>query len=189
MNFRHKLKRFWNFLKKDTWQSWLVSIILIILFIKLIFFPVLSLITGTSLPLVVIESCSMYHESSFEEWWMKNSAWYESKEIGKADFESFPFKNGLNKGDIIFVTGKKEYELGEVIIFDAAAKHPLIHRIIEKSPISTKGDHNADQLDIEKNISESSIIGKSTLRIPLLGWIKLIFFDFSRPESQRGLCR
>src|SRR3989344_6114801 len=106
MNLRYKLKRFWNFLKKDTWQSWLVSIVLIILFIKLIFFPVLSLITGTSLPLVVIESCSMYHESSFEEWWMKNRAWYESKKIGKADFESFQFKNGLNKGDIIFVTGK-----------------------------------------------------------------------------------
>ncbi len=188
MSIRTYVKKFWYFLKEDTWQSWLVSIILIIILIKLIFFPVLSLITSTSLPLVVVESCSMYHESSFEEWWEKNAPFYESRSIKKPDFESFPFKNGLNKGDIIFVIGKEEYNIGDIIIFTAPTKHPLIHRIIENPPISTKGDHNTNQLPIEQNIQKEAIIGKSAFKIPLLGWIKLIFFEPFRPSGQRGLC-
>ncbi len=186
---KHPLKKFWKFLKEDTWQSWIVSIILIILFIKIIFFPGLSLLTGSSLPLVVIESCSMYHESSFEEWWNKNSAFYGLKDIEKSDFEQFNYKNGLNKGDIILVLGKDNYNIGDIIIFNAEAKYPLIHRIISTDPISTKGDHNFNQLNIEKEIPESAIIGKAGLRIPLLGWIKLIFFEPLRPASQRGFCR
>ena len=189
MTFTNYIKKFWNFLKKDTWPSWIVSIILIIIFIKLIFFPALSLLTNTPLPLVVVESCSMYHESSFEEWWEKNKAWYESKEIIKSEFESFQFKNGLNKGDIIFVLGKNQYNLGDIIIFKAPTKHPLIHRIVELNSISTKGDHNTNQLPIEQNIQEDKIIGKATLKIPLLGWIKLVFFEPFRPASQRGFCK
>src|SRR3989344_4769130 len=186
---RGPLEQFWLFLKADTWQSWLVSILLIVLFIKLIFFPALSLFTGSSLPLVVIESCSMYHESGFEEWWYKNSERYESKNIAKSEFLSFPYKNGLNKGDIILVIGKEEYNSGEVIIFNAAAAHPLIHRIISFNPLSTKGDHNSNQLNIERSISENAVIGKAALRIPILGWIKLIFFEPFRPAAERGLCR
>ena len=189
MTFTYYIKKLWNFLKEDSWQSWLISIILIIVFIKLIFFPIISILTSSSLPLVVVESCSMYHETDFEEWWDKNSAWYESNSIKKSDFESFPFKNGLNKGDIILVIGKEEYNLGDVIIFTAPTKHPLIHRIISKDPISTKGDHNTNQLTLEQNIPRNSIIGKSAIKIPLLGWIKLIFFEPFRPEEQRGLCK
>lgn len=186
---KNPLEKIWAFLKADTWQSWLVSIVLIVLFIKIIFFPSLTLLTGSSLPLVVIESCSMYHESNFEEWWYKNSEWYESKGISKSEFLSFPYKNGLNKGDIILVIGKKQYDAGEIIIFNAAATHPLIHRIVSFNPISTKGDHNSNQLEIERNIRENAIIGKATLRIPLLGWIKLIFFEPFRAPQDRGLCR
>jgi len=51
----------------------------------------------------------MYHETNFEDWWTKNSGWYESKEISYEDFKKFPFKSGLNKGDIIFVWGRGEY--------------------------------------------------------------------------------
>lgn len=188
MTFTKYIKKFWEFLKKDTWPSWIVSIILIILFIKLIFFPLLSMITGTSLPLVVVESCSMYHESDFDEWWEKNKAWYEQKDIAKSDFESFPLKNGLNKGDIVFVLGKKNYEIGDVIIFNAPTKHPLIHRAVSVNPTSTKGDHNTAQLEIESNIPKESILGRATLKIPLLGWIKLVFFEPFRPASQRGFC-
>lgn len=189
MLIKQKIKKFWDFLKKDTWQSWLVSIILIITFIKLIFFPALSLLTGTSLPLVVVESCSMYHETSFNEWWTKNSAWYEPRNIYESNFKSFSFKNGLNKGDIILVLGKKDYNVGEVIIFTAPTKHPLIHRIISKNPFETKGDHNANQLSIEKNIEKEAIVGKATVKIPLLGWIKLIFFEPFREATQKGFCR
>ena len=186
---KERLKRFWEFLKKDTWQSWLVSIILVVIIIKFIFFPVLSLITGTPLPLVVVESCSMYHESTFEDWWSKNSDWYETRGVMKQDFQQFPMKNGLNKGDIIFVWGYSNYTVGDIIIFNANTRYPLIHRIVSLDSLSTKGDHNSDQIRaLETNISKDAVVGKAIVKIPLLGWIKLIFFEFSKDPSQRGIC-
>jgi hypothetical protein len=194
------LKKFWKFLQKDTWPSWIVSLLLLVIIIRFIFFPALSFITGSTLPLVVIESCSLYHESSFDNWWDSNSGWYKSNGISKSEFSSFPFKNGMNKGDIIFVWGRSGYDIGEIIIFkpnpESTAKHPIIHRIVSKNPIGTKGDHNPGQLTIgnngqkidETSIKDSSILGKATLKIPLLGWIKLIFFEPFRPASERGLC-
>lgn len=189
MNLIKSAKKFWAFLKKDTWQSWLVSLVLIFIFIKIIFFPLLSLITSSPLPLVVVESCSMYHEAPFESWWQSNAPFYESHEIEKSDFLSFPFKSGLNKGDIIFVWGRSSYKKGDIIIFEAGARNPLIHRIIATSPFSTKGDHNTDQLPIETSIQEDSIIGKSAARVPLLGWLKLIFFEPFRSPQERGFCK
>jgi signal peptidase I len=189
MNVFKQLMKFWRFLKKDTWQSWLVSLILIVVFIKFIFFPVLSLVTGAALPLVVVESCSMYHESRFDSWWESNAAWYELREIDKEDFEGFPFRGGLNKGDIIFVIGRGGYDVGDIIIFQAGQQNPIIHRIVTESPISTKGDHNSDQSVFENDISESRILGKSVVRIPLVGWLKLIFFEPLREKKDRGFCR
>ena len=195
-----QLKRFWKFLQEETWQSWIVSLFLLVILIRFIFFPTLSFITGSSLPLVVIESCSLYHESSFENWWMSNSGWYTSHSITKSDFSSFPYKNGMNKGDIIFVWNRGSYNIGEIIIFepnpDSTAKHPIIHRMISANPIATKGDHNKDQLTKgnnpqnidETSIQKNNIIGKATFKIPFLGWIKLIFFEPFRPASDRGFC-
>ena len=189
MNFRKNLRKFWSFLKRDTWQSWLVSLILAFLFIKFIFFPVLSLIFSTPLPLVVVESCSMYHSTDFDDWWKRNEAWYEDKLIFRENFEKFSFKNGLNKGDIILVSGWGDIEIGSVIIFESSFRFPLIHRVIEKDPIGTKGDNNFDQLPPEKEISSDKIKGKAVIRVPALGWIKLIFFEATKPANQRGFCR
>jgi hypothetical protein len=197
------LVRFWRFLQEDSWQSWLVSLVLLVILIRFVFFPLLSLATGSTLPLVVIESCSMYHETSnFDDWWNDHSDWYEKNGIKKTDFREFPFKNGLNKGDIIVVWGYSQYEIGDIIIFepnlDSSAPHPIIHRIVAENPYQTKGDHNFAQLvggnpanpqNIdETNIYEEQIIGKSVLRIPYLGWIKLIFFEPFRTNGERGLC-
>ena len=130
----------------------------------------------------------MYHESSFNSWWESNRGWYESHNITKKDFELFPSKTGLNKGDIILVTSRSEQKIGDIIIFEAGAANPIIHRVIEDSPLETKGDHNAGQLSIEQNIAKKAIIGKASARIPLIGWIKLIFFEPLRPPEQRGFC-
>lgn len=191
MNIARMLRKLSNFLKEDTWQSWLVSIILIIIGIKFVFFPLLSFITATPLPLVVIESCSMYHESTFNDWWSKNSAWYEAHGISKEDFSLFPMRSGLNKGDIAFVWGRAQYKEGDILIFKAQTKYPLIHRIVSLTPLSTKGDHNSDQLPsgAETNIRQEQVLGKAIVRIPLLGWVKLIFFEFMKPAAQRGFCR
>ncbi len=190
MQFKEVLKKTWNFLKADTWQSWLVSIILIIVIIKFIFFPLLSLATGTSLPLVVVESCSMYHESNFNSWWSQNGAWYEQHNITEAEFEKFTLMNGLNKGDIVFVSGKGNYKIGDIIIFSSSqAQYPIIHRVVSLSPLETKGDHNSGQLiGIEDNINPNLVIGKAVGKIPALGWIKLIFFEPFKSPQDRGFC-
>ena len=196
---KEQLKKFWEFLKKDTWQSWLVSLILIVVFIKLIFFPTLSLLTNSPLPLVVVESCSMYHETDFDSWWQSNKEWYESRGITEEQFKEFAFKSGLNKGDIIFVYNRGEVEIGDIIIFDSGlgeSIHPIIHRVISLNPTATKGDHNRQQLTgntesrfiDETKIPQEKIIGRSVGKIPIIGWVKLIFFEPFRAEQERGFC-
>lgn len=186
---KNKIKKFWEFLQEDTWQSWLTSLIIIVVAIKFVFFPLLSLITGSPLPLVVVESCSMYHNTNFNEWWDRHSALYSPFKINKEDFQSYPLKNGLNKGDVILLWGHSDYKIGDIIIFQAGTPHPIIHRIVKSDPFSTKGDHNSNQLPMEITIPKEKIIGKGIARIPLIGWIKLIFFDIFNPPSQRGLCK
>jgi hypothetical protein len=184
------VKRFWAFLREDSWSSLIVSLILIFVFIRFIFFPIVGFALGAELPLVVVESCSMYHEQGFEGWWEQNALWYESQaDINKSGFEDFSFKNGINKGDVILVWGRDKPKIGDVIIFHSSYTYPLIHRVVDLRPLSTKGDHNPGQLAAEEDIPQDAVIGKAVARIPLLGWIKLIFFEALKPSDQRGFCR
>jgi len=186
---RQHLHKFWEFLKADTWQSWLVSLILTFVVIKFILFPLLSLALGTSLPLVVVESCSMYHSTgNLDQWLDQNRAWYASKNISPERFKEFPFKGGLNKGDIILVSGRANPSVGKVIIFNANYVHPIIHRVVDTDPIETKGDNNLGQLAEEQNIAEDQVVGTAIARLPGLGWLKLIFFEGLKPKEERGFC-
>jgi len=193
------IKKSWEFLKKDTWASTFVWLVILTILIRFVLFPALSLITGSALPIVVVESCSMYHDSDFDSWWERNSAWYESNDITKEEFEKFPMKNGFTKGDIIFVWGHSKTKKGDIIIFEpenSEAKHPIIHRVVTLAPIGTKGDNNLRQLTEDNNaqkidetkIPEENIIGQAKLKIPLIGWAKLIFFEYSRSSEQKGFC-
>ena len=205
-DLKNILKRFWKFIwHGDSLLSWIMFIVIIFVFIKFIFFPTLSLVTGTQLPIVIVESCSMYHDREFEKWWGLNRDWYEKHDIMEEEFSKFALKNGFTKGDIFFVTGVKENNLeeGDVIIFTSGdAKRAIIHRVISLNPIQTKGDNNPSQfsLDIngkinpekidETNIKKSQIVGKVVpLKIPYFGWAKLIFFESLRPKEDRGFCR
>ena len=183
------IKKFWSFLREDSWQSWIVSIVLAFMVIRFVFFPLLSFAMASPLPLVVVESCSMYHSIEFDDWWDRSEIWYESQGISRGEFEDFPFKNGLNKGDIVFVSGRGGYDLGDVIIFKSSFTNPLIHRIVDENPLATKGDNNSGQLEAERNIEENQVIGKSIVKVPLLGWAKLIFFEPFRSPDQRGFCK
>ena len=196
------LKGFWNLLWKDnSLKGWVFSIVFLFVFIKFIFFPLLNLATGTALSLAIVESCSMYHEgnlfSNFNTWWEHHIVKYSALDIHQEDFRNFIFRNGLNKGDILFTIGVKPESLkvGDVIIFNANQVNPIIHRIIsiEKTGneyvFSTMGDNNNAQLPFEKTINENEIVGKPIAKIaPYLGWVKLIFFENSKPPSERGLC-
>ena len=194
-NYNKKFQEAWKWIwHSDSILSWLVALALAFIIIRFIFFPLLSLALATKLPLVVIESGSMHHsgsflgntfstQGSFDSWWESHKDWYESRNITKSQFEKFPFRTGMEKGDIILVYGRFTPAVGDIIIFNANTQYPIIHRIVKIEQIngypvySTKGDNNSDQLYIEKQIPADAILGKSVLRIPKLGWIKLVFVE------------
>jgi hypothetical protein len=205
MNFKD-IKKFWNKLwfilwKDDSLKGWVFSIVFLFIIIKFIFFPVLSFVTGTSLPLAIVESCSMYHEGiffhNFDNWWEQHEKKYSEYNISKENFKEFIFEDGFNKGDILFLIGAnpERLRIGDVIIFDAGRNNPIIHRIVNikyedgKHIFSTIGDNNNGQWDFEKEIREEQLMGKAIFKIaPYLGWGKLVFFEGSRESSQRGFC-
>lgn len=196
------LKKFWDIVWRDeSPKGWIISVIFIFVVIKFIFFPLLSLATGSAIPLAIVESCSMYHEgnlvSDYDDWWERHDSKYTQLGSTKEEFRQFSFNNGFSKGDILLITGQEpeKIEEGDVIIFDAERRNPLIHRVIDKNEnngnyeFSTIGDNNNGQLEVEKNIDGEQIMGKSVARIaPGLGWVKLIFYEHLRPESQKGFC-
>lgn len=191
MEIKKKWDQFVAFMKKDTWQSLLVSIILAFILIKFVIFPTLSFITGTSLPLVIVESCSMYHhEAGFEKTFTSDI--YSQYDLSIKNTSDWIFKNGFAKGDIIFVVAPKNLNVGDVIIFNGGTTNPIIHRIIyANETYTTKGDNYITNKGIgpfEKTIQPEQILGKAVFRIPYLGWVKLIFFDWRNPTSARGLC-
>ena len=81
MDIKKGLKKFWFIVwKDDSFKGWILSLLFIFIFIKFIFFPGLSFITGTQLPLAIVESCSMYHQgnllSNNAEWWERQNSKY-----------------------------------------------------------------------------------------------------------------
>ncbi len=195
-------KKFWHFLWKDnSFKGWIFSLIFLFVVIKFIFFPLLSFVTGTSLPLAIVESCSMYHKgnlfSDFDAWWDRHEDKYSEFIINDLDFKKFTLKNGFNKGDIllVFKANPEKLEIGDIIIFNAYQKNPVIHRIIDirekngQKVFSTIGDNNKGQFEFEGEIIESQLIGKAVLKLaPYIGWVKLVFYEWQKPISERGFC-
>ncbi len=131
-------------------------------------------------------SGSVDHES----FWQFCGDFYDDKNITKDQFETFPLSSGFNKGDIIFLRGIsiENLKIGDTIVFSANQKaYPIIHRVVcidyinNEYLVQTKGDHNKAQIsDVylnELEIKESQILGKATLRVPFLGYIKIWFTD------------
>ncbi|MBN1503169.1 signal peptidase I [Candidatus Woesearchaeota archaeon] len=192
-------KKVWYFIwEDDSILSWVVNIILAYLLIKFIVYPGLGLVLGTTHPVVAVVSGSMEHclrnnmicgqlppqyVNSYDAWWDTCGSFYSKYNISKTDFNDYPFKNGFNTGDLMILVGKEPEKLnkGDVIVFLANRPDPIIHRIIEKREVDgkyyfeTKGDHNSNIGDVDKNISEDNIIGKALIRVPLLGYIKIGF--------------
>ena len=210
MKFKEAWKKFWHLLWVDeSLKGWIFAFVFLFVFIKIIFFPTLNFITGTAMPLSIVESCSMYHDSkliffhNFDEWWESHESKYN---ITKEEFKNFKLKNGFNKGDILFSVKAKPEELkvGDIILFDAGQNNPLIHRIIkikkennefifstigDNNKISFTSTNNPFRID-EINIHETQLVGKATFKaIPYLGWGKLIFYDWKKLGSEQGLCQ
>jgi len=200
--FKKFLKRFWQIVwKDDSFKGWLISLLFIFVVIKFIFFPLLNLATGTSLPLAIVESCSMYHSGNifgnFDNWWERHETKYASFSVDKTKFEDFTLKKGFSKGDIIFIIRARpeKLKIGDVIIFNSNQKNPIIHRIIKITQeddeyiFSTIGDNNNGQLSVETTISEDQLVGKAVFNLfPAVGWAKLIFYEHTRPSYEKGFC-
>lgn len=204
-------KKFWYLLWQDnSFKGWLFSLIILFVFIKFIFFPFLNFTTGTTLPLAIVESCSMYHQgnilSNFNDWFGRHESKYDGINLNKTEFETFGFKNGFSKGDILFITkaDPKKLKVGDVIAFNSGTRGtPVIHRIVKiteengEKIFSTMGDNNAKMLVPSNNlggvdetkIKSDQLVGKAVFRIaPGFGWVKLVFYEGLRPESERGFC-
>jgi signal peptidase I len=193
-----KIRKRWD---KYT-EGWFGNIIYLFLgFVIAYSFNVfLGLTLNTDTPVVAVYSCSMEHNvynnwwnlcnlepnevcgrdagdydtSNFDYYWKLCGNWYESKNISKGDFESFIFSNGLDVGDMIIVMNTKDIKIGDIIIFSTDSRaFPIIHRIfsMDGAGVSTKGDNNSSP----DSFGEKSIHGKAILKIPLLGWVKIIF--------------
>ncbi len=217
-NIKKGFKKFWFLLWRDnSLKGWIFSLIFLFIFVKFIFFPALSFVTGTPLPLAIVESCSMYHKenlfSGLDSWFDRHKSKYEEINIIKEDFQKFILRNGFNKGDILFITGAnpEKLKIGDVILFNSQnRKNPVIHRIIKIErkvdgqgnlgvlTFTTMGDNNNQVLTPDNNIAEidereirkEQLVGKAVFRVtPWFGWVKLIFFEYSRPESERGFCK
>ena len=157
-----KVKKAWHWIwHSDSWLSWVVALIIIYVAVKFIFFPGLSLIFGSSLPLAAVESSSMDHRIisddysrltlcndiysetekkqigsvNFDKYWNTCGSWYEDKNISKEQFSKFTLSSGFSKGDVIIVWGRFTPKIGDIIIFapnsDSTAPRPIIHRIIK----------------------------------------------------------
>jgi signal peptidase I len=212
MNFKRGFKKFWFLLwKDDSFTGWVFSLIFLFIFIKFIFFPGLSFVTGTELPLAIVESCSMYHKgnffSGFNNWFERHETKYEGRDITKEEFQDFTLKKGFSKGDILFIirANPEKLKVGDIILFsNQNKKDPVIHRIIKieekdgEKIFTTIGDNNNEILVPgnnpqgidEREIKEEQLVGKAVFKVtPWFGWVKLAFFEFSRSESEKGLCK
>lgn len=213
-----KIKQFWDYVwNGDDFLSLVLSLIFAFIIIKFIFYPGLSLVLGTTHPVVAIVSGSMEHKVvvsnkfpeicgsyqeetaklNLDEYWSFCGPWYEDNvDISKEKFKDFDFKNGMNIGDVVVLTraNPNKLEVGDVIVFiqkENPRKEPIIHRIVKIEntssgiKIQTKGDHNRDSINVstrteyidEYDITEENLVGKALIRVPYVGYVKILAYD------------
>jgi len=173
------LKKVWKFIwHDDSILSWIVNVILALLIVKFLVYPGLGLVLGTSYPVVAVVSSSMHHNGNFDQWYDEKGDWYQFE---KEDMRKWSFHNGFNKGDIMILKKAKNVKIGDVIVFYGNSNNPIIHRIVfvGENFYQTKGDNNIDSFEHlgEKHINSDKVIGKAIGRVPLLGYVKIVFSE------------
>ena len=84
----------------------------------------------------------------------------------------------LHKGDLLFVTGVKNPDIGDIVIYNRPdVSYTIVHRIIKKTKDGyiIKGDNNnvPDSGIVKKN----QITGKVLVAVPLLGYPRLALYS------------
>ena len=79
----------------------------------------------------------------------------------------------------------KNTKIGDIVVFNVQSNpDPIIHRVVnikEQKFYKTKGDHNCGSDVYEQSIPKQALLGKAWFRIPLLGWVKIIFIKLISP--------
>jgi signal peptidase I len=117
--------------------------------------------------------------------WSTCGAWYIQNNITESEFSSMSFRDGFNIGDIMILFGTKpeKIKIGDIIVFRGYMNELIIHRVIKitesdgKYTFQTKGDHNRINYNFEQKISEDDYIGRAVIKIPYLGYVKIIAVD------------
>jgi signal peptidase I len=189
------LKRLWHYLwHEDTWGSFVLVVLIAFVVIRYLAYPALGLVLGTGFPIVAVVSGSMEHDGTYEEWWSSEccqgvlctqkkaqSSFYSDYNITQHEFLTYRFPHGFNKGDIMLLAGANTAQVGDTIVFVGQHRaEPIIHRLIQTDgqTYRTKGDHNCGIADFEQSISQDQLVGKAILRVPFLGYIKILFVQF-----------
>ena len=161
-------------------------------------YPIVAIVSGSMEHKIVDANICNKHISDIfsksldqNEWWKFCGDYYKQNfNLTLNNFKKFEYKNGLNIGDVMILYGKnpKNINVGEVLVFVPEDKTwfanngPVIHRIVKKWQdnnglyhFQTKGDHNPKSFkNFEDDIIETDIIGVSIVRVPYLGYPKLI---------------
>ena len=201
-------KKTWHFFwHDDSFWSWIANIIVAFVLIRFIVYPLLGIMLGTGYPIVAVISESMEHDlynnqlcgysipdykESFDNYWKICGAWYEKRGISKEQIRSSIFPNGFTKGDVIILwrANRNNINVGDILIFQGSKPQPIIHRVVKiwqkdgQYYYQTKGDHNSESITGalgETQISEGRILGKGILRLPYLGWLKIMFVEILKP--------
>jgi signal peptidase I len=133
-------------------------------------------------------SFSSRQKVDFDLFWDTCGIWYSDKNITKSDFSRMSFISGFNKGDIMVLFGTKpeKIEVGDVIVFRGYLQEPIIHRVVKVTVsegeyhFQTKGDHNKASYSFEQDILEKDYIGRAVVRVPFLGYVKILFVELIR---------
>ncbi len=186
MDLLKELKKFWHFLWYGNSVNSYIAFFIFAIAILNIAYPIamsiLSHTVGIS-DVVAIVSGSMVHDSSTPQTY---NAFMENMGFNQSQIASFPYSNGLNPGDLMFVwkEAAQNIKIGDVIVFKRDGIL-IIHRVIKILDdngtyyYTTKGDHNPQSIvPLEINITYPEIQGVARDRIPFLGIPKMILTDF-----------
>ncbi len=206
MTKKDKLKKLLKTSIQKLWKhettKWIVAIILAFIIWNLILIPSLRFLNKSPTPIVTIMTNSMEHYVEFDDWWVRHKGPYTEKEITKENFTTFPYVNGLNVGDMIFVIGKKpeDIQVGDILIFETKQEELIIHRTINKwiedSPnfgdrylFQTKGDNHYVSIQQyyldETRIPIQRIKGVGTFRIRYIGMPKVWLYRIKEKIKEK----
>lgn len=77
-------------------------------------------------------------------------------------------------------TSPDKIKPGDTLVFQTNLPEPIIHRVVNAWEengsyyYQTKGDHNEGSGPIEIKISEDAVYGTAWLRVPWLGYVKIL---------------